>query len=125
MAERKGRAPIIVMDELDEMSFEIPGVLWRRDPTTTEVPLVFDSPHSGSEYPEDFRFCCPLDVLRTAEDSYVDELYTAAPELGATLIGALFPRSYVDPNRASDDLDPALFVGPWPRPLSPSHRARS
>jgi len=107
------------------MSFEIPGVLWRREPQTEEVPLVFDSPHSGSHYPDDFRFCCPLDVLRTAEDSYVDELYAAAPESGATLIGALFPRSYVDPNRASDDLDPALFDGRWPQPLSPSHRARS
>jgi len=107
------------------MSFEIPGVLWRREPQTEEVPLVFDSPHSGSDYPEDFRFCCPLDLLRTAEDSYVDELYAAAPEAGATLIGALFPRSYVDPNRASDDLDPALFDAPWPQPLSPSHRTRS
>lgn len=107
------------------MSFEIPGVLWRRDPLTPEVPLVFDSPHSGSHYPEDFRFCCPLDALRTAEDSFVDELYAAAPEFGATLIGALFPRSYVDPNRAADDLDAALFEGAWPRPLSPSHRTRS
>jgi len=125
MAERKGRAPIIVMDELDEMSFEIPGVLWRRDPTTTEVPLVFDSPHSGSEYPEDFRFCCPLEILRTAEDSYVDELYTAAPELGATLIGAVFPRSYLDANRAADDLDTMHIDGLWPTPLAPSHRTRA
>jgi N-formylglutamate deformylase len=107
------------------MSFEIPGVLWRREPQGAEAPLVFDSPHSGSHYPDDFRFCCPLDLLRTAEDSYVDELYAAAPELGGTLIGALFPRSYVDPNRAADDLDTALFEGPWPQPLSPSHRTRS
>ena len=48
-------------------------------------------------------------MLRRAEDAYVDELYEAAPELGATLIGALFPRSYLDPNRAPDDLDPALL----------------
>ena len=107
------------------MSFEIPGVLWRRDPRAAEVPLVFDSPHSGSEYPEDFRFCCSLDVLRTAEDAYVDELYAAAPELGATLIGAVFPRSYLDPNRAADDLDNMHFDGTWPTPLSPSHRARA
>jgi N-formylglutamate deformylase len=125
MAERKGRAPVIAMDELDEMSFEIPGVLWRRDPTAAEVPLVFDSPHSGSEYPKDFRFCCPLDILRTAEDSYVDELYTAAPELGATLIGAVFPRSYLDANRAADDLDMMHIDGLWPTPLSPSHRTRA
>jgi N-formylglutamate deformylase len=107
------------------MSLEIPGVLWRRDPKTTEVPLVFDSPHSGSEYPEDFRFCCALDALRTAEDAHVDELYAAAPELGATLIGAVFPRSYLDANRAADDLDTALIDGPWPQPLTPSHKTRA
>ena len=107
------------------MSFEIPGVLWRRDPEATELPLVFDSPHSGSSYPEDFQFCCPLDVLRMAEDTYVDELYSAAPALGATLIGAVFPRSYLDANRAVDDLDSALIDGAWPSPLAPSHKTRS
>jgi N-formylglutamate deformylase len=112
-------------NELAEMGLEIPGVLWRRDPQTREVPLVFDSPHSGSSYPEDFQFCCPFDVLRTAEDTYVDELYRAAPALGATLIGAVFPRSYLDPNRAVDDLDSALIDGTWPSPLVPSHRTRS
>src|ERR1700732_2799861 len=87
--------------------------------------MVFDSPHSGSMYPEDFRFCCSLDVLRMAEDAYVDELYEAAPELGATLIGAVFPRSYLDPNRAADDLDTIHIDGTWPTPLSPSHRTRA
>ena len=66
------------------MSFEIPGVLWRRDPQAVEVPLIFDSPHSGTSYPEDFQFSCPFDVLRTAEDTYVDELYSAAPACGTT-----------------------------------------
>jgi N-formylglutamate amidohydrolase len=112
-------------NELAGVSFEIPGVLWRRDPQAAESPLVFDSPHSGSNYPEDFRFCCPLDVLRMAEDTYVDELYSAAPALGATLIGAVFPRSYLDPNRAIDDLDSALIDGTWPSPLAPSHKTRS
>jgi N-formylglutamate amidohydrolase len=107
------------------MSFEIPGVLWRRDPEAAEVPVVFDSPHSGSLYPEDFRFACPFDVLRRAEDAYVDELYEAAPAFGATLIAAVFPRSYVDVNRAVDDLDPSLIDGAWPSPLAPSHRTRA
>jgi N-formylglutamate amidohydrolase len=95
--------------------FEIRGVLWRREPGDGGLPLVLDSPHSGASYPEDFAYCCPLAVLRRAEDAYVDELYAAAPEHGATLIGALFPRSYVDANRAADDLDPALLAGapPW------------
>jgi N-formylglutamate deformylase len=107
------------------MSFEIPGVLWRRDPEVGELPLVFDSPHSGSSYPEDFRFSCPFPVLRTTEDAFVDELYATAPGFGATLIAALFPRSYIDPNRAPDDLDPGLFDGGWPSQLFPSHKTRA
>ena len=107
------------------MSFEIPGVLWRRDPEAVEVPLVFDSPHSGSDYPEDFRFTCPLETLRRAEDAYVDELYAAAPAHGATLIAALFPRSYLDPNRGADDIDEALIDGRWPTALKPSQNTRA
>lgn len=103
-----------------EGGFEIPGVLWRRDPRPgTALPLILDSPHSGSVYPEDFRFCCPLPVLRRAEDAYVDELFGAAPAHGASLIGALFPRSYIDVNRAADDLDPGLLAGPLPSILIP------
>src|SRR6202162_621614 len=89
---------------------EIPGVLWRRDPHAEPLPLVLDSPHSGALYPEDFAYCCPLPVLRRAEDCYVDELFDAAPSHGATLIGAVFPRSYIDVNRAADDLDPGLLA---------------
>jgi len=103
---------------------EIPGVLWRRGPDADAVPLVLDSPHSGAVYPEDFAYCCPLPVLRRAEDCYVDELYAAAPSHGATLIGALFPRSYVDVNRASDDLDPALLVDALPPFLVPRPMTR-
>src|SRR5713226_1477696 len=104
--------------------FEIPGVLWRRDPDGVSLPLVLDSPHSGALYPEDFAYCCPLPVLRRAEDSYVDELFEAAPAYGATLIGALFPRSYVDVNRAADDVDPGLLAGALPPCLVPRPATR-
>ncbi len=103
---------------------EIPGVLWRRDPHVAIVPLVLDSPHSGAVYPEEFAYCCPLPVLRRAEDAYVDELYAAAPAQGATLIGALFPRSYIDANRAADDFDPALLAGALPPFLVPRRVTR-
>src|ERR1700752_1225724 len=112
MAETHGI--VTSRNEPTGVSFEIPGLLWRRDPQAAEMPLVFDSPHSGSSYPEDFQFCCPFDVLRMAEDTYVDELYSAAPALGATLIGAVFPRSYLDLNRAADDVDPGLLAGAPP-----------
>lgn len=107
-----------------DRGFEIPGVLWRRDPAGDALPLVLDSPHSGSFYPEDFSFCCPLPILRRAEDAFVDELFGTAPDFGATLIAAVFPRSYLDVNRAADDLDPGLFAAAWPEhlPLRPATR---
>ncbi len=98
---------------------EIPGVVRRRDPESDAVPLVLDSPHSGAVYPEEFAYRCPLPVLRWAEDAYVDQLYDVAPTHGATLITALFPRSYIDANRADDDLDPAILARPLPPPLTP------
>jgi N-formylglutamate amidohydrolase len=105
-------------------AYRIPGVLVRHDPIGAEVPLVFDSPHSGTEYPDDFRFACPLSLLRRAEDSFVDELYGAAPASGATLLAALFPRSYIDPNRAPDDIDTSLLSDPWPGPAAPGDKTR-
>ncbi len=111
------------MDDM-ETGLDIPGVLWRRDPREAPTPLVFDSPHSGSLYPDDFWFCCPLPILRRAEDAYVDELFGAAPDFGATLLAAVFPRSYLDVNRAADDLDPGLLAAAWPEhlPLRPTTR---
>jgi N-formylglutamate deformylase len=80
------------------------------------VPLVLDSPHSGTEYPADFQPAVPIERLRQAEDSFVDELYRSGPQHGAVLIRALFPRSYIDPNRSILDIDATLIDGPWPGP---------
>ena len=84
------------------------------DQPDTPIPLVFDSPHSGTQYPADFNYACDFQQLRRAEDSYVDELFAAAPDHGAPLLKAHFPRSYIDVNRAIDDIDPAILDGDWP-----------
>ena len=69
-------------------------------PKKQTTALVFDSPHSGTIYPDDFAFTCDINDLRTAEDMYVDELFDHVPETSnAPLLKALFPRSYIDPNR--------------------------
>ena len=101
-----------------------PGILVRHGPTADPVPVVFDSPHSGADYPSDFGYACPLKLLRHAEDAHVDALFAAAPAAGATLIAALFPRSYIDVNRAIDDIDPQLLDQAWPGPVSPSEKNR-
>lgn len=92
------------------------------EPLSALVPLVVDSPHSGRIYPPDFGFICPLPILRQTEDFLVDELVAAAPEAGAVVLKAEFPRSYIDANRAEDDLDPAVLAEPWPTPLAPCDR---
>src|SRR3954465_14092664 len=81
------------------------------------TPLVFDSPHSGTRYPEDFRTTCPLDELRRAEDTHVEKLYAFAPQLGIAWIEALFPRSYLDANRSERDVDVSMLDGEWPEPV--------
>ena len=85
-------------------------------PARQEAPLVFASPHSGSDYPPDFVAGSALDrlTLRQSEDSFVDELFAAAPAHGAPLVRALFPRAFVDPNREPFELDPAMFADPLP-----------
>lgn len=90
------------------------------EPTTAEVPLLVDSPHSGFELPDDFNTVAPLEALRTTWDAFVAELWADAPSKGATLLAAHFPRAYVDVNRAEDDLDPALLAEPWPSALAPT-----
>ena len=87
-----------------------------------DVPVVFDSPHSGTDYPEDFDTIVPRLTLRRAEDTHVEALYAAAPDHGATLIAANFPRSYIDANRSLLDIDAALLDSAWPGPINVSRK---
>jgi N-formylglutamate deformylase len=79
--------------------------------------VVLDSPHSGISYPGDFRHCCDLNLLRTAQDTHVEKLYDFAPSLGVAWIEALFPRSYLDANRNVTEIDVTLFDEAWPDPV--------
>lgn len=92
------------------------------EPVAPVAPLVADSPHSGRTYPDDFKHSCSFSLLRQTEDFLVDELIAGATESGATVLKAEFPRSYIDANRAEDDIDPALLAEPWPEPLAPEER---
>ena len=89
------------------------------------APLVLDSPHSGVDYPEDFRHAVDPAILRRAEDTHVEKLYAFAPDLGVAWIEALFPRSYLDANRDTTELDVDLLADDWPEPLSDDPAVRS
>lgn len=89
-----------------------------------QAPIVLDSPHSGTIFPEDFGTEVPIASLRRVQDSFVDELFANAPDNGASLLTALFPRSYVDPNRAETDIDIRMIDGQWNRPVVPTEKTR-
>lgn len=91
-------------------------------PVGKPLPLVCDSPHSGTAYPADFGHALDMQALRQCEDTHVERLWDAAPNVGATLIHANFPRSYIDPNRAESDIDVSMLAGPWPSVVEPSSR---
>ncbi|MCV0398097.1 MAG: N-formylglutamate amidohydrolase [Rhizobiaceae bacterium] len=94
------------------------------EPRGEALPLVFDSPHSGTIYPEDFRHATTLELLRGSEDRFVDDLFADAPVAGATLVRALFARSYIDPNRSLFDIDVGLMSDDWPEAVEPSETTR-
>lgn len=91
-------------------------------PTVEPIALICDSPHSGTEYPDDFRYAVALADLRQCEDTHVDALWSGVPQVGGTLLSAHFPRSYIDANRACTDIEAALLSEPWPGELHPSDR---
>ncbi|MDR6758797.1 N-formylglutamate amidohydrolase [Mycoplana sp. BE70] len=86
------------------------------EPASQTIPLVFNSPHSGRAYPQGFVLGSRLDAhsLRRSEDHYVDELFQAAPGLGAPMLLAHFPRAFLDVNREPYELDPRMFDGSLP-----------
>ena len=81
------------------------------NPGVNRSCVVFASPHSGRDYPWAFLRSSVLDehAIRSSEDAFVDQLFDCAPKFGATFIKAGAPRSFVDLNRACDELDPALI----------------
>lgn len=85
-------------------------------PQCQTLPVVFASPHSGRAYPDDLVSQARIDAfaLRASEDAFVDRLFAAAPQNGAPLLCANFPRAYVDVNRGALELDPRMFDGPLP-----------
>ncbi len=85
-------------------------------PLQQKAPVLLTSPHSGRYYPPAFLAASRLDAtaIRRSEDSFVDDLFAAAPALGVPLLAANFPRAYCDVNREAWELDPAMFEDALP-----------
>lgn len=102
----------------------IDGIYTLTEPKS-RIPLIFDSPHSGTVYPEDFGYACDFKTLEKAEDKFVDDLFIKAPDYGATLLTADFPRSYIDVNRCEKDIDPDLLDDLWPHEIATTARSHA
>jgi N-formylglutamate amidohydrolase len=86
------------------------------EPSQWRAPIIFNSPHSGSSYPDDFLVASRIDLptLRRSEDSFMDELIADLSRRGFPVVRVNFPRSYVDVNREPYELDPRMFSGRLP-----------
>lgn len=99
-----------------------PFILCAPEAGVSPIPLVCDSPHSGTDYPSDFGHAVDRAALRRSEDTHVDTLWSAVPSWGGSLVCATFPRSYIDANRVETDVDVSMLDGEWPGPVDPSPR---
>ncbi|MGJ4948895.1 N-formylglutamate amidohydrolase [Bradyrhizobium sp. HKCCYLS20291] len=86
------------------------------EPAEWRAPIIFNSPHSGSVYPDDFLRASRIDLptLRRSEDSFMDELIADLLTRGFPTVRVNFPRCYVDVNREPYELDPRMFTGRLP-----------
>jgi N-formylglutamate amidohydrolase len=102
--------PVVPVALQGTLSPDAPPVRVSR-PAMQTTPVIFASPHSGRIYSANFLAASRLDPisLRRSEDSFVDDLFAAAPDHGAPLIAATFPRAFCDANREPWELDPAMF----------------
>lgn len=85
-------------------------------PQKQTIPLVTAVPHAGRDYGLRYTERCLLTPgqQRLTEDAFADELAAQAPEHGAPLLVALFPRIWLDANRDAREIDPFLIKDDLP-----------
>ena len=83
------------------------------EPSTLTSGVVFALPHSGRDYGVSFLNQSILDKIsiRSSEDAFLDQLIDGIEKYGAPEIIANAPRAFIDLNRSTDELDPALISG--------------
>jgi N-formylglutamate amidohydrolase len=107
----QGRRPTMT-----ELNHELSPPFEIMEPAAWRAPIIFNSPHSGSVYPNEFLNASRIDLttLRRSEDSFMDELIGGLSRRGFPVVLVNFPRSYVDVNREPYELDPRMFSGRLP-----------
>ncbi|RPH19903.1 MAG: hypothetical protein CBC49_000940 [Alphaproteobacteria bacterium TMED89] len=94
-------------------------------PEHQALPVVLSCPHAGTRVPDDLAAVTQLarsDLLGATDFGVEALVRPAAESLQVPLVSCTVARAYLDVNRASDELDPALFTDGAD---IPSHKARS
>ena len=74
------------------------------------LPIVCDSPHSGTAYPEDFGTVVPMSLLRRGEGDFTLPVLASHPWLlAAALDASADPLEQLAPQ--------APLIGGWPSPI--------
>src|ERR1700753_1530425 len=84
----RGRLPTMTQPDAETLPpFEIV------EPTVWRAPIIFNSPHSGSVYPDEFLQASRIDLvsLRRSEDSFIDELISRLSDLCFPTLSVHFP----------------------------------
>ena len=79
-------------------------------------PIIFDSPHSGTDLPDHFEYICTPDELNFLTDMHVEKLLRGVPATGAPVLESKIHRTCIDLNRTDAEFDPDTVREPWPTP---------
>jgi N-formylglutamate deformylase len=73
-------------------------------PKGKKIPIVISVPHCGTAFPPDLKAEYKPDLMAAPDDTdwFVDKLYDFAPDLGMTMISAVYSRWVIDLNRDPD-----------------------
>lgn len=75
------------------------------EPKTQRVPILLSVPHCGTQFPPELIDDFDQAAVAHPDDTdwFVDRLYDFAPDLGITIITAVYSRWVIDLNRDPDD----------------------
>lgn len=70
-------------------------------PSSGRVPILLSVPHCGVEFPEEIKSEYKQELIQAPDDTdwFVHQLYDFAPEMGITMIHAVYSRWVIDLNR--------------------------
>ena len=80
-------------------------------PERLSAPVIFESPHHSTFFPEDFHLACDESHVHRQADLHVDKIFSDTLGAGFPFLGTRVARSYIDFNRATNSVHPDHVTG--------------